>query len=289
MTIYECGKSVAERFYNTGFKYKTYVCVIESAQDLSLNNAFNLMVSELQKSGIIIKSIEMPIAYCSIGNTYTLAHEIVKSKNNTLDLKPSNIIRHIMSTTFTMDSLYIDIENNEVIDITHEGIHDIKNNVLSTVKDFEFYASTYEYFINECLHEVICSRKELGKKLDNAFCNTSADTLKVFKIPCENFKAMVTMNKLKLFLSYLDSYQMLKEYYNNYCGLSISFNFNPPERTILKQPKSPHNEKKFIKKTNNIKFNDWRHSEPLGDTIELVDYIGKDIPNNKLKDMRIFI
>jgi hypothetical protein len=225
-TIYEFGESVAAQAGMGKVKHRTFVYVLDSAQDVTIQDGFAIMLRELAGAGHQFEKVEMPSVICKNGNVYTLAHEKVYGKNGEITLQPSNVLRHALSQTFTIDTLYID-ENKEMVDITHNGIRDAGNHRLEVVGDFENIAKSDPNILVECLHRRIMKGCGWGPRLNEQMSYLSP-IIPPFATPPPLLLELISPKTLKSFMAHIEGYGGLYKYFTNTCGMKIAVTFDPP-------------------------------------------------------------
>lgn len=137
-TMYEAGESVFRGIIGKEVLEKTYVCVIENAQEKTMEEARTLLKYELQEANLNPTIFQDTGFIAKTGDIYEVANELVY-ESEAFRRQPSNILRHVFSVPLTIHGLYKD-EQDEVIDLTQKGIdHIVGMKLFSVIKEYKKY------------------------------------------------------------------------------------------------------------------------------------------------------
>lgn len=239
MIKYIGGESIKMGMIGFYMPATTYICVLEEPDDKTIEEGFLMLEQYVTNElGLIIKQI-IPNRYTVIvenNDEYTLAHEITYDDKSPYAVKcqPSNILRHMNSRPFTMDTLYND-ERGELVELINCAKDDIGR--MYYRNQAPFYPMIYNYpeLIIDVLHGKITQH-----------CKYSEDIETTFYRSMRNVKAFINENKTKAKLnelfhkdyfmtttSHIRDYEGLRYYLVNNCGLSLQPITEPPPHIIM--------------------------------------------------------
>lgn len=208
-----------------------FCCVVEFAQEKTLQDAFTEMQEKLKAASNQIVSVDQNALTVkdSNNNEYLLAHE-KKIVSGAIVKQPSNIIRHLLTCDFTISGFYLD-EHNEVIKLHKQALDDIAE---QNLRPFNFAE-----FVKRINSDTELLYTCLDFRLSKGFCWKSEVEIAInelqLKAPPHN-----TEQFLKLFqthnrpiLQLLNHYAQLNNYFTSVCGMeqTISFNFGKVQIT----------------------------------------------------------
>lgn len=114
-------RSVMERF--SGFP-TTQICVLAKTDNKTIEQGFGEMLDYLASKQIGVVDVVKPTISVlgSDGIVYILANQRKPTRTGYI-YSPSNLLRHVFCTDFTLESLYYD-ENGDVVDLTSHAMRD---------------------------------------------------------------------------------------------------------------------------------------------------------------------
>ena len=244
MKIYEGGRSIALAQLGFPVINKTYICVLETDEDVTIEKGLQLIVEEVSSKGLEIVSVVNETVTVKGGDTYTISHEIISGNGTTLK-RVSNILRHCFTRNLCIDTLYID-ENNQICDLTNTGIQSIQNGDLNTPLKNEEALNRGVNFLIDVLDAAIKYRLRFHDSIYIYFDTINLNNLE----PVDNNNKIIAnliTNYSKQFIKLLEGYHILNTYFYNKCGLGYTIDFSP-ERI------KPIEVSKNIDKVNSVKF-----------------------------------
>lgn len=226
MKLYHSGKSL-ETYIKEGRKnmdIKDYVCAIPSAREYSIDEAMSILIEEVKTLKNSIQTIDLHnlMVTDNDGNTYTLAHEYVYTKDSIIR-KPSTMFRHASSNPFVHKTVYQD--NDVLVDMTELGVPSILNDSLqATDRDnFDKVCSKNPELLIECF---ILSEVE-HRRMSNSILST----LNSFNIsrPVKDITPIKELiEKDYNVLSKLMKHSRFYKYLCEIHGLKYKVSFEPP-------------------------------------------------------------
>lgn len=222
--MYECGLSVFNKVIGYDVKNKDYVYVLDNAAELSADQAFAQLIELLKLQQIKIKERCQHYVIAENNDTYTFANERTY-KNGTAIIKPCNILRHVFSRDFSIESLYVD-ENGQVVDLTNQALNDISNRSLniSNGADRKTLFQRGNEFLVDCLYYNIKNNMHFVGGVEEFIYNFAPTS--ITKIDGANIKLQeIIGDQCKQFLSLINNISNLHRYFYNVCGMKLTPTF----------------------------------------------------------------
>lgn len=266
MIKYIGGESVKMNMIGFYMPATTYICVLEEPDDKTIEEGFLALEQYVTNElGLIIKQI-IPNRYTVIvenNDEYTLAHEIKYDDKSPYPVKcqPSNILRHMNSRPFTMDTLYMD-EQGQLVELINCAKDDIGRMYYRNQSPFYPMVYNYPEIIVDVLHGKITQH-----------CRYSDDIESTFYRSMRNVKAFINEGKTKAKLTelfhkdyfmtttnHIRDYEGLRYYLTNNCGLSLQPMVEPPPHIIMEDDSGYFRDPQFKMKKPVVKP---KKAEPL--------------------------
>lgn len=238
MQIVESGASVADRVRGLTPTVGTFVCVVDTPQEKTLEQAFFEMLYNLTETGIVITEVLMTElkAVTSKNAIYTLAHEIVLT-GETITFNPSNLARHIFSRLFYYDALYIN-EQNEIADLTRNAINFITSADIGFIpKNCDLILKKNPDLLLPIIRQILHStRNFIVEGTEIYFALKAFNCKKAISRPVlEELVELINMNPMKFFNT-LKDFPRLLNYLYNICGLQTTVVIEKPPALKLNIP-----------------------------------------------------
>lgn len=227
MKMYECGSSVSARFLGIKCSYKTFVCIADELDNISISEAYEQMVAHLERNGNKTEKVDQfTVKVCSNKYLYIVAHEYVK-KCNKYVASPCGIVRHVLNRVWTIDSLYID-ETGELIDITHHGVTDCEHNTLSVIGDFYARLNQRPEILLYLIDAMISGRRNISPVITNII-KLDKGLRNIPPIESDNIKLQDYLTNRASDITYMnDQYVGIRNYFEKNCGCKLQMIYNPP-------------------------------------------------------------
>lgn len=226
--IYECGLSIYTRLSGNAPLQRDYVCILENPDDLTADQAFVKLLEILKDKEIKIKERCQHYIIAENNDTYTFANDRIYDASGIVTVKPSNILRHVFSRDFTVQSLYID-ETGQTVDLTNQALNDIQNFRLMvnnglTYKDL--FKRNVDFLI-DALYYRITQRLTFAGHLEEYIYSMNTDHLAKVDGSHPKIKKLIERDS-KEFISVINSITNVSRYFYNVCGMKLIPSFGHP-------------------------------------------------------------
>jgi tRNA nucleotidyltransferase (CCA-adding enzyme) len=177
-----------------------------------------------------------------------------KDKRRPESVEFSNIYQDVLRRDITINALFYDIENKEIVDLVG-GIDDLKNGIIRTVGDPKDRFNEDRLRILRLLRFSARLNSEIDKDADEALKkDSSLEGISAERIKDEFIKGINSANKVSFFLNLINEYDIFKWVFPN-LNINKSFNNLSDDYIITIASILKYNDPKIIgKKLNELRY-----------------------------------
>ena len=177
-----------------------------------------------------------------------------KDKRRPESVEFSNIYQDVLRRDITINALFYDIENKEIVDLVG-GIDDLKNGIIRTVGDPKDRFNEDRLRILRLLRFSARLNSEIDKDADEALKkDSSLEGISAERIKDEFIKGINSANKVSFFLNLINEYDIFKWVFPN-LNINKSFNNLSHDYIITIASILKYNDHKIIgKKLNELRY-----------------------------------